>query len=390
MSWAVNWDGAFVVGGDGSQRLTPNFRLKEFQRPNGSVRIHRELVTNVQVLRDRLGKPLSIAGVDDDGLGATISGVAAPDVTRASESRPTRLFASVEDSAGKVHVRIPDPANALEIELAEALETAFLVTSAFETAGDKFQQITGNFDGAGFSFGPAQMNFKSGPLVPLFRRFQKTDEASLRAAFTDSDDYATWLKVLDMPSSADQVKWANDHSTGPRNSLVVEPWRTYFQNVGKVGKFREIMVDEILRQYGEKLLNAVNYLQSLKPGMVIDHLRCVCSLWDLVIQQGSLDKAKAAIEARVRKEQPADQFHLVRIGVEERAKTSTGFADDCGSRRLGVLNGVPQTVGNVQRANVMFYLLRDARVKSAAQIASMDVNAELAKASSAVAMGVSV
>ena len=47
--WTVNWDGDFVVGGDGNQRLTPAFRLKEFRHADGSVRVHRELVSLVQV-----------------------------------------------------------------------------------------------------------------------------------------------------------------------------------------------------------------------------------------------------------------------------------------------------------------------------------------------------
>ena len=67
------------------------------------------------------------------------------------------------------------------IDLEQALETAFSVTSAFETAGDKFQQVTGNFDGAGLSFGPAQVNFGTGTLVPLFRAF-KTRRRSRRCA----------------------------------------------------------------------------------------------------------------------------------------------------------------------------------------------------------------
>jgi hypothetical protein len=390
MPWSVNWDGGFVVGGDGSQRLTPNFRLKEFQQANGSVRVHRELVSALQVLRDRLGKPLSLAGVDDDGLGLTVTGGTVADVMQASRARPTQLFANIEDAGGKVHLRIADPKNTVEIELAEALETAFLVTSAFETAGDKFQQITGNFDGAGLSFGPAQMNFGAGTLAPLFGKFKEVDEAALRTCFSDPDDYAEWLKVLDMPG-AQQIAWANNISTGPRNTDVIEPWKTFFHNVGKVERFRVVMVDEVLRKYGQPLLNAVKYLQSLRPGVVIDHLRCMCSLWDLVIQQGSLDKARAAIEARVRLEQPTDQFHLVRIGVEERGKTaSSAFQHDCVSRRVGVLNGVPETVGDVQRANTMFYMLRDARIKGADQIASMDIGPELARASDAVATGTSV
>jgi hypothetical protein len=389
MFWLVNWDGGFVVGGEGNQRLTPSFRLKEFQRAGGAVRVHREVVSALQIVRDRLGKSVSIAGVDDDGLGATVSGQPVPDLVKAARAaRSGKLFESIEEKDGKVHVRIPDPSVVPEIDLAQALETAFLVTSAFETAGDKFQQITGNFDGAGLSFGPAQMNFKSGTLQSLFAQFQQADEAALRGCFTDPDDYAEWLTVLHLPTAAKQISWSDTISTGRRNSEVNDPWKGYFQAVGRVEKFRIIMVESTMREYGAKLLNAVGYLQSLRPHVPIDHLRCVCSLWDLVIQQGSLDKAKTAIEARVHREQPTDQFHLVRIGVEERGKTASAeFQNDCVSRRVGVLNGVPETVGDRQRANIQFYLLRDARVRGAADVAKLDVASELARASAAVATG---
>jgi hypothetical protein len=53
------------------------------------------------------------------------------------------------------------------------------VTAAFETAGDPFQQVTGNFDKAGLSFGPLQMNFGTGTLQELFRRFAARDNSQL-------------------------------------------------------------------------------------------------------------------------------------------------------------------------------------------------------------------
>ena len=71
--WSAEWDGATVVGGDGNLRLTPSFRLKEFRDANGGVRVHRELVSAVQLLRDRFGRPLSVKRTDPDGLGVVVS-----------------------------------------------------------------------------------------------------------------------------------------------------------------------------------------------------------------------------------------------------------------------------------------------------------------------------
>lgn len=388
MVWSVNWDKGFVVGGDGNRRLTPNFRLKEFCDPAGNVRVHRELISALQMLRERFGKSISIKKTDEDGLGALLASDSMPMLLGAADTvKAHNLFESVSEKDGCLHVRIPEPEHLPEIDLEQALETAFSVTSAFETSGDRFQQVTGNFDGAGLSFGPAQWNFKSKTLVPLFRKFGDADEPALTACFSDHVDYEEWLKVMDL-SVDEQIAWANEISTGRGGHDVVQPWKSYFGAVGRVQKFRAIMVEQALRKYGAKLLDAIKYLQGLKPDVQIDHLRCICSLYDLVIQQGSLSKAKAAIEQRVLNEAPKDQFALVAIAVEERGrKANPQWQADCVSRRLGILKGLPTTVEGRQRANINFYLLRDVRIRGARELMTADVSDQLTRVSETLAAG---
>jgi hypothetical protein len=386
--WSVNWDDEFVVGGDGNRRLTPSFRLKEFRRPDGTVRVHRELVSALQLLRDRFAKPLSIQRTDADGLGAVVSGDPLDSLlTCAGAVRDRKLFDRVDREADGVHVRMEGTGGRAAIDLAEALETAFSVTSAFETAGDKFQQVTGNFDGAGMSFGPAQVNFGTGTLVPLFRAFVAADEPALRACFTDEDDYDDWRRVMEL-SIPDQVGWANTITAGRGGHDVIEPWKGYFQAVGRVNVFREIMVTSILREYGGRMARAIRKLQQLRPDIEIDHLRCMCSLYDLVVQQGSLDKAWDAIAQRVARENPQDQFALTHIAVEERGRRAAQqWQADAVSRRLGILKGVPETVDDRQRANINFYMLRNVRVVGAAELWSGDPTARFVTVSQAVATG---
>jgi hypothetical protein len=389
--WSVDWDGGFVVGGDGNRRLTPSFRLKEFRKPDGTVRVHRELVSGLQLLRDRFGRSIAVRRTEPDGLGAVVSGEPMAQLRdTANRFNAQGLFASVGSHSDGVAVRIPPIAQLSSIDLDQALETAFSVTSAFETAGDKFQQVTGNFDGAGMSFGPAQVNFGTGTLVPLFRKFQSADEAALRTCFSDADDYDDWLRVMALPA-ASQVAWANSVTTGRGGHDIVEPWKGYFQAVGRVGRFREIMVETILHDYGARTARAINALQRLRPDIKIDHLRCICSLYDLVVQQGSLDKAWSTIEARVTRENPQNQFELTHIAVEERGRRAAQqWQADAISRRLGILKGVPETVDDRQRANINFYMLRDVHVRSTADLLSGDVAVQLARVSQAVAAGSSL
>jgi hypothetical protein len=386
--WTVDWDGAFVVGGDGNRRLTPSFRLKEFTKPDGSVRVHRELVSGLQLLRDRFGSSLAVKATDPGGLAVVVAGEPADALLAAAEAlRERRVFESVAREGAGVRLRIPDPESLPPVPLDQALETALAVTAAFETAGDKFQQITGNFDKAGLSFGPAQVNFASGTLVPLFRKFIAADEAAVRACFTDADDWEEWLRVMAMPQKQ-QIEWANGISTGRGGHDVVEPWKGYFRAVGRVLRFREIMVESMLSDYGGKMMRALRQLRTLKPEIGIDHLRCICSLYDLVVQQGSLDKAWEEIVARVARDNPRDQFALVQIAVEERGrKASAEWRDDACSRRLGILNGVPETVGERQRANINFYMLRDVRISNVGDLATGEVTDEFARVSETLGAG---
>jgi hypothetical protein len=388
--WTVDWDGDFVIGGDGNRRLTPNFRLKEFRSADGKVLVHRELVSALQLLRDRLARGMSVQRTDADGLGAVVTADRLDELHLAAEAMRARgMFSTVEAVAGGVAVKIPSPASPRSLALEEALETAFSVTAGFETAGDKFQQITGNFDGAGFSFGPAQVNFGTGTLVPLFRKFKTADEAALRQCFSDPDDYDDWLRIMELPSKQ-QIAWANGLSTGRGGHDVVEPWKGYFQAVGRVPRFREIMVDSILRDYGGKLARVLKRLQELRPGIAIDHLRCICALYDLVTQQGSLERGETVpgIRARIAAEDPKDQFHLVRIAVEERSRAADPpWRADAESRRVGILEGVPHTVGERQRANIQFYMLRDAQVTGVDRLVAGQTDVELARVTEAIAGG---
>ena len=150
-----------------------------------------------------------------------------------------------------------------------------------------------------------------------------------------------------------QIEWADSISTGRGGHDVVEPWKGYFQAVGRVDRFRAIMVERILSDYGGKMLRALKQLQTLKPVVQIDHLRCICSLYDLVVQQGSLDKAWDAITERVGRENPQDQFALMRIAVEERGRKASAEWQDEPQRGLD-LNGVPRPSGSGKRATIKF------------------------------------
>lgn len=368
MAWQAVWDEGFIVGGSPKLKLTPNFRLKEFQNTSGEVRVHRELVSALQIVRSELKQSIKIKAVAEDGLAATLSVASlASLLSTIQQLSDLSLFSSVEPFEDQVSVRVSKPEDRQEIHLTEGLHTAFAVTSGFETSGDPYQQVTGNFDGAGLSFGPLQWNFKTATLTKLFDEFYKADTAAVEACFTDEIDHQEWQMIL-TSSIEEQIEWANNISTGAGAHDVQQPWKAYLQAVGQQTVFRDIMFQEGLKKYGERLLKEVLYLKGLTPTIEIDHLRCLCALFDLVVQQGSLHKAKSRIEQRIKTEQPQDQFELLSLVVSERARMANPrWRSDCESRRLGILHGVPTTVEERQRANWNFYLLRDVHIANVSQ-----------------------
>jgi hypothetical protein len=273
-------------------------------------------------------------------------------------------FIRVEPRGQQLYVEMPDPAKLPAMAPEKALDQAIAVTAGFETSGDPYLQVTGNFDGAGLSFGPLQVNFKTGTLQELFRRFQARDELRLRACFGPL--WPEWQRVLRLPSRAQQVAWADALSRGPRKADFEARWKAALQAVGSEPAFRAEMLRYAYDTYGRKLIVALAWLRGLTP-LRIGNFRCLAALYDLCVQQGSLDKAHDAIRRRVQREQPRDEFHLTRIAVEERGRTADpAWRADCISRRLCILEREPIKVLEAgqaaERDNPNLYLLRNAPV----------------------------
>ena len=373
MPKGLKYENDYLTGGPARCWVTPNFLLSEYAGADGKVRMHREVVASVQLLRNNLGAPVNIAGVAPaGGLGRGLEGrfvwLTADDMA-ALEAAARQLlmeghFIRVEAQNGKLYVEMPDPEHLPPMLPERALDLAIAVTAGFETSGDPYLQVTGNFDGAGLSFGPLQVNFGTGTLQELFRRFQARDERRLVACFGDL--WPEWQQVLRLPSRTRQVAWADALSRG-RNKADFDPkWKAALQAVGSEPAFRAEMLRYAYDTYGRKLIVALSWLRGLTP-LRISNFRCLSALYDLCVQQGSLDKAHDAIRRRVQSEQPQDEFQLTRIAVEERGrKASAPWRADCISRRLAILEREPVKVAEAgqtaERDNPNLYLLRNAPV----------------------------
>ena len=367
----------FVVGGSANNRLTPNFKIKEFTDTQGKIHIHRELVAALQILRDTLGTPIAVKQLNPDAAlepsakgTCIVVGNADPEglAKAAGKLRREKYFARVDAVGNDVYLEMPDPAKMPEIKPETAFDCGMQVTAAFETSGDPYQQVTGNFDGAGLSFGPIQCNLGTGTLQELFRRFRGENEPLLRSCFGNNEaDYAAFWKVLD-GSRASAVRWADGQSTGKTKHGFSQPWKGYLEAVGREEVFRRAMLRYAYDKYGKLLMASLAFARGISP-IRIDNLRCLAALYDMGVQQGSLHSAHSQIRRRVQQEQPQDQFALTRILVEERAKkASPRWRADCLSRRLCILERQPVSISlegqQSRRENRCSYLLRNCPVRS--------------------------
>lgn len=371
---SIRVDADFIVGAAANDRISPSFRYREFQSAGvgDAPRLHLDLVSALQQLRERFGSAIRVRSLVPgnapeptvEGLFVWVSASGLDDLERgAAELAAAGYFSTTARTGNRVYIAV-SPGLAPPLSTDAALDGAVRVTAAFETSGDPYQQVTGNFDGAGLSFGPAQINFGTGTLPPVFDTMRSTDEAALRSCF--GTDYDQWLDVLASPRSK-QVAWADALSRGANKAGFAQPWKGYLQAVGRTPAFQAVLIESAKTKYGAKMRRALGQLRDLAPDIVVDRQRCVAALYDLCTQQGSLDKALDNIAARVAAERPEDQRTLVRIAVFERGATATTkYRADCISRRLSILDRVPVRVehsGHVaRRSNRNLWLIRTVAV----------------------------
>jgi hypothetical protein len=371
----ILYDNDFIVDGSAKSRLTPNFKVKEFFDREGKIHIHRELVAALQILRDRMGTAVTIQQLEPaaslnpgaKGRCIVVGSTDAEKLAKAGRKLNRDKYVSrVAAANGDLYLEIPDSAAMPPIKPETAFDLGMQVTAAYETSGDPYQQVTGNFDGAGLSFGPIQCNLGTGTLQELFRRFRGENEPLLRICFKDDDlDYRAFWKVLD-GSRAKAVRWADGLSTGSSKHGLSQPWRGYLQAVGREEVFRGVMLRYAYDKYGKVLLSTISFMKGISP-VAVKNLRCLAALYDMGVQQGGFEKARSEIITRVFNEQPTDEFALTRIVLEERAKKANKrWRADCLSRRLGILDREPVRVslnGHVsRRTNRRIYLLRNSPV----------------------------
>jgi hypothetical protein len=106
-----------------------------------------------------------------------------------------------------------------------------------------YGKVAGDFDGAGGSYGIIQFNWKSGTCQQIFKDMFTNHAADMAAVFTATADYNTFYDVCFNRTTANQMAWGTSitvlNANGTKSNKVVEPWNTYFTNLGTYKSYQD-------------------------------------------------------------------------------------------------------------------------------------------------------
>lgn len=153
------------------------------------------------------------------------------------------------------------------------LERALTITGDFETAGDPWTAVTGDFDGMGISCGPQQVNIGSGSLQPLVKACGEA------------------LVMQAMPTLGAEM-WAAAHASIPEGLRIVRRWQSGATLSATAAREIAALLDTKAMRTGMRDRAARNGETALAmaqdwTGGAAD-LRTFCWFFDLVTQNGGL------------------------------------------------------------------------------------------------------
>ncbi len=206
------------------------------------------------------------------------------------------------------------------------------VTAAFEGTG--FDRVVGNFDGAGITWGLIGFTLMNGELGRVLAIVEQQQPRLVRTVFgADTDDV---MRLTGPGSTRDEkLAWANSISSGPHNYNVIEPWRTYFHQLGMLPLVQKIEIDHARNAYWSL---ASRDATSLAIHEELDFLL----LFDAAVQNGGLASKNRLqlIRTAMQNQNPRTPEAIREIIAHVIADTSSAtYRNDVLSRKMAIATG---------------------------------------------------
>ena len=221
-------------------------------------------------------------------------------------------------------------------------QKALELTTYFETstkAPDCFGIVAGNFDEQGISWGCVQFNFGQGTLQPIFTDLINEHPQVVRDAFTNQADHDLFVDLILNKTLTEQIAFGDSISNPSNKSLVIEPWKTYFFDLGITQESIDRQVEALESYYA----NALTWFHEYK----FWSRRAYALMFDISIQNGGIaTETKNLIlndfEAMsiVGKTKNQIETERMRIVANRRAEASaTQWIETVRGRKLAIANG---------------------------------------------------
>ncbi|WP_306010530.1 GH25 family lysozyme [Bacillus sp. MMSF_3328] len=165
----------------------------------------------------------------------------------------------------------------------EMRENTLALTALMETSTsppDSFGVTGGNFDGQGISHGAIQYNFGSGTLQPIWKDLINKYPSVVRGAITNQADYDYFVNMVLNFTKADQIAFGDRISDPANKHKVIEPWNTYFKNLGKTQESIDRQKEAAVWYFDQAVKWMDEYGLWTRRGFAL--------LFDIAVQSGSI------------------------------------------------------------------------------------------------------
>jgi len=213
----------------------------------------------------------------------------------------------------------------------ELFERCLQLTARFENNG--YTMVEGNFDGAGITWGVIGYTLKHGEIQTLVHEADLKQPGLLETCF-GVDNAAAMRALFLRNKQTELMKWANSISTGKQSALVLEPWRTGFQSLGRAPLVRQLQRDHARRDYFVPA-------QTMATNLGLRSDMAFALLFDAQVQNGGLSTASAnAFKAAVAAGQlPTEKDQRLRLASTVAASASAKWRQDVLDRKTAIATG---------------------------------------------------
>ncbi|MCI0409432.1 MAG: peptidoglycan-binding protein, partial [Acidobacteria bacterium] len=212
----------------------------------------------------------------------------------------------------------------MRVPIPPVRDRSLQVSADFE--GHGFHLVQGNWDGAGLTWGIIGFTLKQGEIQKILLEIHGDRPDLFEQAFGNKvEDLLTLIEA----SRAEQMRWADSISRGPKKVRVAEPWRSAFRKLGEMEEVQRVQLRLADQDYFRPSLETAKE-QDLNTELGI------ALAFDIHVQNGGIKPTAAEQIRKVLTQNPVsselERRVIIAHAVADKARPE--FREDVRSRKL--------------------------------------------------------